>query len=97
MCRRYVASSVHVQNRRAASAWRPGEDPGSRLKVKSATVMSLESNLIVDMLSAVASEGERIGTLAVHACGNLGKANHVGLDDGESGTSNTGTSCCHAA
>ncbi len=83
MSRADVASSVHVENGSAAAAGGPGVDAGVSLEIKVAAVVADQADAVVDVLSAVAGEGKGVGALALGALGNLGEANHVGIEDGE--------------
>lgn len=78
-----VAGGVHVENGGAAAAGRPGLDAGAALEVKVAAVAAGQADAVVDVLRAAAGEGKGVGALALGALGDLGEANHVGVEDGE--------------
>lgn len=78
-----VAGRVHVENGGAAAAGGPGLDAGAALEVKVAAVAAGQADAVVDVLRAVAGEGKGVGALALGALGDLGEANHVGVEDGE--------------
>lgn len=77
------ASRVHVENSSAAAARRPRLDTNARVEVKVAAVMSGEPDGGSDRLG-VSGEGEDVAALAVGTLGDLGKSNHVGIENGES-------------
>ena len=55
-----------------------------RLKIKVSAVVTNQLDGVINVLRAVASEREGICALTTCAGWDLGEADHVGVDDGES-------------
>lgn len=77
-----AASSVHVKDSCATTAWRPGQDTRVGLKVKVATIFARKAQSIVNTFW-ITGEGESVGAFSFGTSWDLGVTNHVGVKDGE--------------